>query len=244
MPTRTVEDYIKRLYLAEQALTRISSGNAKVDTKPRKKTSGKSDSKAGLVMLSKLAQAMGVVPGTVTTMMRTLDEAGLVNYEPRSGCRLTDRGRKLALHVIRRHRLVELFLVRSLGLDWSEVHEEAEELEHAISERVLDRIDQHLGRPLFDPHGDPIPDRDGKLPKRAESSLLECEKGSRVKVSRIEHQDAQFLNFARDNGLIPGEVLMVVQANTTAGLVIVRGKGGIDIPLGTTAAGRVRVVKA
>src|SRR6476620_7329433 len=107
--------------------------------------------------MGRLAAAMGVVPGTATTMVKTLADSGLVTYEPRSGTRLTAGGEKLALHVLRRHRLVEPFLVKTLGLDWSEVHEEAEELEHAISDKVLHRIDQLLGHPTTDPHGDPIP---------------------------------------------------------------------------------------
>src|SRR6185503_20361208 len=101
--------------------------------------------------------AMNVAPGTATAMVKTLAESGLVDYEPRGGVRLTTKGEKLALHVLRRHRLVELFLVEALGLDWSEVDEEAEELEHAISDKVLGRIDKALGHPQVDPHGDPIP---------------------------------------------------------------------------------------
>ena len=113
--------------------------------------------------MGKLATAMGVVPGTATTMMEALADSGLVAYEPRGGVRLTRGGaRVLALHVLRRHRLVELFLVQVLGMDWSEVHPEAEELEHAISDKVLERIDTLLGHPSVDPHGDPIPPPRGR----------------------------------------------------------------------------------
>jgi len=229
MPTRTVEDYVKQLYLAEQRLT-TSSGRRR----------GKGASR--LVMLSQLAAAMDVVPGTVTTMMRTLSEAGLVHYEPRTGCGLTESGKALALHILRRHRLVELFLVQTLGFDWSEVHEEAEVMEHAISELLLDRIDEHLGRPQFDPHGDPIPDREGRVPVRAELSLAECLPGVRVKVSRIEHQDATFLNFAKEHGLIPGRVLHVIESDPVAGLLRVQGGSRRTLSLGTVIAQRVKVV--
>src|SRR5438309_1705668 len=102
-------------------------------------------------------------PATATTMVKALADSGLVAYEPRGGVRLTRGGEQLALHVLRRHRLVELFLVKVLGLDWSEVHAEADELEHAISDKVLDRIDGLLGRPSVDPHGDPIPSAKGKF---------------------------------------------------------------------------------
>src|SRR5256714_8448369 len=138
MPSITVENYLKQLYLEQQ--------NA-----------------PDLVQMGKLASAMGVVPGTATSMIKALADSGLVSYEPRFGAKLTKGGEQLALHVLRRHRLMELFLVKVLGLDWSEVHDEAEELEHAISEKVLERIDKLLGHPSVDPHGDPIPSAKGKV---------------------------------------------------------------------------------
>src|SRR3954465_993061 len=123
MPTSTVENYLKQLYLEQQAAP------------------------DELVSMGRLAAAMGVVPGTATSMIKALADSGLVFYEPRLGTRLTKGGEQLALRVLRRHRLVELFLVKVLGLDWSEVHDEAEELEHAISEKVLERMDALLGHP-------------------------------------------------------------------------------------------------
>src|SRR4051794_20550350 len=116
MPTRTVEDYLKTVYAEQQ------HGGGE------------------LVSMGAVATAMKVTPGTATTMVKTLADAGLLDYEPRGGVRLTGKGEKLALHVLRRHRLVELFLVQVLGLDWSEVDEEAEELEHAISDKVLAKM--------------------------------------------------------------------------------------------------------
>src|SRR5580765_6417701 len=133
VPSVTVENYLKQLYLSQQE-------------EPER-----------LVAMGKLAGAMGVVPGTATTMVKALADSGLVSYEPRGGVRLTRAGEQLALHVLRRHRLIELFLVKFLDLDWSEVHAEAEELEHAVSDKVLEKIDALLGHPVVDPHGDPIP---------------------------------------------------------------------------------------
>src|SRR5438034_298483 len=146
MPTRTVEDYLKALYAEQQRGTARGDG--------------------GLVAMGALALAMSVAPGTATAMVKTLAEAGLVDYEPRGGVRLSGKGEKLALHVLRRHRLVELFLVEVLGLDWSEVDPEAEELEHAISDKVMERIDWLLDHPQVDPHGDPIPSAKGTIPHR------------------------------------------------------------------------------
>jgi DtxR family Mn-dependent transcriptional regulator len=133
MPTSTVEDYLKCIYVEAR-------------NKPGE-----------LVSTGRIASAMKVAPGTVTAMMKTLMESGLIRYEPYAGVMLTDAGRKLATHVLRRHRLVELFLVEIMNMDWSEVHEEAEVLEHAVSESLIERIDEMLGHPTADPHGDPIP---------------------------------------------------------------------------------------
>src|SRR5580698_1593569 len=151
MPSSTVENYLKQLYLEQQA-----------GADP-------------LVPMGRLASAMGVVPGTATSMIKTLADSGLVDYEPRGGVKLTRGGEQLALHVLRRHRLVELFLVRVLKLDWSEVHAEAEELEHAISDKVLEKIDDLLGRPRADPHGDPIPTAKGQVIEARRRSLADCE---------------------------------------------------------------------
>src|SRR5438552_7251383 len=150
MASITVENYLKQLYLEQQ------------------------NRSEELVPMGKLATAMGVVPGTATSMVKALADSGLVSYEPRFGARLTKGGEQLALHVLRRHRLVELFLVKVLGLDWSEVHDEAEELEHAISDKVLERIDRVLGHPSVDPHGDPIPSAKGKVGDTPIASLADC----------------------------------------------------------------------
>src|SRR3954447_13889232 len=159
--------------------------------------------------MGEIAAGMKVTPGTATSMVKALAESGLVDYEPRGGARLSSRGEKLALHVLRRHRLVELFLVEVLGLDWSEVDEEAEELEHAISDKVLERIDELLHHPQVDPHGDPIPTSKGKIPRRAMVSLAECETGRAMRVARVMDQNPTFLQFVDRHNLRPGTELTV-----------------------------------
>ncbi len=136
MPSLTVENYIKTIAL-------IAARNAP----------------GSAVSTGELAQALNVSPGTVTGMLKTLSEASLATYTPYEGARLTHSGQQLALKIIRRHRLLELFLAKTLQMSWDEVHEEAEHMEHAASERLIDRIDAYLGHPAVDPHGDPIPRR-------------------------------------------------------------------------------------
>jgi len=218
MPTRTVEDYLKRLYLQEQTLP------------------------GTYVAMGKLAAAMDVVPGTATTMVKALAESGLVAYEPRTGVRLTRAGEQLALHVLRRHRLVELFLVKTLGLDWAEVHDEAEELEHAISERVLARIDLLLGRPSVDPHGDPIPPATGRpQPPTPRPSLATCPVRKSHRVSRILDQERPFLQFVERCGLTPGTVVIVDRRDEAADAVLIRPRRRKAITLGYAAAAKVLV---
>ncbi len=215
MATRTVEDYIKRIYLEQQG-------------------------GANLVPFGRLAAAMEVVPGTVTTMVKALADSGLVGYEPRQGVRLTSAGEKLALHVLRRHRLIELFLVRVLRFDWSEVHDEAEELEHAVSERLIERIDELLGRPGYDPHGDPIPDATGKVAERRLQPLSSGRAGGRGTIARIADQDAQFLRYATDRGLVPGAALGVESVDPM-GESIQLMVGERTLTLGRPAAAKVLV---
>ena len=147
--TSTVEDYLKCILVHQ---TRVSSSSLE-DGEDAETT----------VSMGTLSSALGVAPGTVTAMMKALGESGLVNYAPYTGVRLTESGRSLATHVLRRHRLIELFLVEIMDLDWSEVHAEAELLEHAVSDRLIERMDEMLGFPSADPHGDPIPTSDGKV---------------------------------------------------------------------------------
>jgi DtxR family Mn-dependent transcriptional regulator len=215
MPSSTVENYVKRLYMEQQR------------------------SPDRLVPMGRLAAVMGVVPGTVTTMVKALDEEHLVHYEPRSGVRLTRSGERLALQVLRRHRIVELFLVRVLGFDWSEVHEEAEVLEHAVSEKVLQRLDELLEHPTADPHGDPIPDAAGEVVLRHVQTLAGFAAGQQVQVARVESEDAQFLRFADEHGLVPGSLVVVESHDTVADAITLRAAGHSPVVLGTAAARRI-----
>ena len=188
-----------------------------------------------------LAESLSVVPGTVTTMIKSLAVEGLVDHRPRQGVRLTEKGRRAALGVIRRHRLVETFLVSVLKMDWASVHSEAEQLEHAISEDVLNRLDALLGHPTTDPHGDPIPSAQGKLSSQVYPTLATCVVAKPLRVVRITDQSAEFLQFAELNGLLPGANVRIADRNLTAGLVSLKRSGAQVTPLSLAAAGKILV---
>jgi DtxR family Mn-dependent transcriptional regulator len=188
-----------------------------------------------------LSAALQVVPGTVTTMVKALAEDGLVVHRPRQGVRLTAAGRTVALGMLRRHRLVETFLVQVLKMDWAEVNAEAEQLEHAISDEVLDRLDALLGQPAADPHGDPIPSRQGKLHSQVYATLATCVLDRPLRVVRVTDQSTEFLQFAEHHGLRPGAELTVADRNLTAGLLSLRRRGGRPLAVSLAAAGRILV---
>ncbi len=217
LPSQTVENYLKSIYLAETML----AGDRQ------------------LVPMGQLASALGVTPGTATTMVKTLAESGLAHYEPYSGVKLTPAGHKLASMVLRRHRLIELFLVKVLGMSWAEVHDEAEHLEHAVSDRLIDRIDEMLGRPTADPHGDPIPTAEGHVEPSEAQDLLTCAMGVPVRVARVLDQDAQFLHFVEASGLKPGEEFTVDSRDEAADRVGLRHSDGRTTTIGTRAAAKI-----
>jgi DtxR family Mn-dependent transcriptional regulator len=219
LPSSTVENYLKAIYAGAAALT-----------PPYR-----------LVPMGQLASALGVTPGTATTMVKTLAESGLVEYEPYAGVALTSAGEKLAALVLRRHRLIELFLVRFMGYAWDEVHDEAEQLEHAVSDRLIDRIDEMLGRPEVDPHGDPIPNSEGLIKRQETQSLLTCPLRTPVTVSRVIDQDRAFLRFIEQNNLKPGESIEVEERDAASDSVRVRGKNDRQIIIGTRAASKLLV---
>lgn len=194
-----------------------------------------------LVPMGALASSLEVVPGTATTMVKAMADEGLVEHRPRQGVRLTERGRRVALSVLRKHRLVETFLVNVLKMDWSRVHEEAEQLEHAISDEVLDRLDALLGHPETDPHGDPIPTRQGKISSQVYATLATCATERVLRVVRIVEQSTEFLQFAEQNGLQPGVSLRVSDRNLPAGLVTLRRDNGRAFALSLAAAGKILV---
>ncbi|HEX9940568.1 MAG TPA: metal-dependent transcriptional regulator [Thermoanaerobaculia bacterium] len=217
MPTSTVEDYLKCILLEQQR-----------------------DPEA-LVSMRQISAALAVAPGTVTAMVKTLADSGLLSYEPYSGVRLTGSGRQLALHVLRRHRLIELFLVKVMGMDWSEVHSEAEELEHAVSDRLMERMDEMLGFPSVDPHGDPIPDVHGVVHEAVLPSLLDCELNIPMKVARVGDQSRDFLQLVERRGLKPGSSLQVEDRDEAADAIELRLDSGEKLTLGFRAASKIYV---
>ena len=217
LPSQTVENYLKTIYLAQAAEADV------------------------LVPMGHLASSLGVVPGTATTMVKTLAESGLVRYEPYMGVRLTPAGEKLASMVLRRHRLVELFLVRVLGMSWAEVHDEAERLEHAVSERIIERMDEMLGRPAVDPHGDPIPTAEGTIARPDHMDLLAAPMGTALVIERVVDQDAEFLRFVERQHLVPGTEVVIEARDAAADFVQLRGKSGESTTVGTRAASKLLV---
>jgi DtxR family Mn-dependent transcriptional regulator len=216
MPTSTVENYLKAI------LVRSSDEDAVVST-------------------GSLSEALGVTPGTITTMVKSMASRGLLEHRPREGVRLTPQGRAHALAVVRKHRLVETFLVQVLHMDWKEVHEEAEALEHAISDRVLLRIDAILGHPVSDPHGDPIPGRKSQLLDRGRAvTLATCEANKPLCVERILDQSPPFLEFIQKTGLKPGARVKVRERDPASGVVRCDLKGG-EATLGLPEAAKIGV---
>lgn len=196
LPSLTVENYVKAIYL----LCLDNSGPA---------TTGA------------IATTLHISPGSVTSMLKTLRESNLVDYTPYGGVTLTDHGEQLALRVLRRHRLIELFLVQTLHLSWDEVHEEAENMEHAVSDFLVDRIDDYLGHPAFDPHGDPIPKADGTVTTPSQLSLAACSLGTEFIVQRVIEQAPDFLRYLQERGLTPNAEGKVVHCDPMSRIVVV-----------------------
>jgi DtxR family Mn-dependent transcriptional regulator len=218
-PSHTVENYLKAIFQAQSGLATTEE----------------------LVQMGQLASSMGVVPGTATTMVKALADSGLARYEPYAGVRLTPAGEKLAALVLRRHRLIELFLVKVMGMSWTEVHDEAEQLEHAASDRLIERIDEMLGRPEVDPHGDPIPNPEGAVPSLEYDSLLTCALNEPVTIARVSDQDRQFLEFAERYELRPGDVVRVEERDAAGDSVQLRNRHDRPVTIGARAASKVLV---
>jgi DtxR family Mn-dependent transcriptional regulator len=175
---------------------------------------------------SAIAQALGVAPASATNMVKRLAEAGLIEHVPYRGVQLTPAGQQVALEMVRHHRLVELFLHDILDMPWDQVHEEAERLEHAISEEVEEAIARKLGYPAFDPHGDPIPDRDGRLAEAASGlPLTELAPGRAARLARVHAQDAQRLRYLGELGLYPGAQVAVLEQSPFQGPLLVEVGG-------------------
>ena len=219
LPSSTVENYLKAIYQGQMVLAQG----------------------ARLVPMGQVSVALGVTPGTATTMVKALGDSGLVEYEPYVGVGLSPAGEKLAALVLRRHRLIELFLVRMMGYSWDEVHDEAELLEHAVSDRLVDRMDEMLGRPEVDPHGDPIPNAEGLIKPQEAQTLLTCPLNTPVTVTRVLDQDKAFLRFIEQHHLKPGEPIEVEARDPAADSVRIRGSETRQVTIGTRAASKLLV---
>ncbi len=160
---------------------------------------------------SEIAERLSVNPASVTGMLKKLAELKLVEYVSYRGVTLTHAGRKIALEVLRHHRLIETYLAEALGYEWDQVHDEAERLEHHISEEFEDRIAKMLGDPLYDPHGDPIPTKDGRLPPVSRERLADANEGETVTVRRVGSEDSTTLRFLKEHGIRLGAALRITK---------------------------------
>jgi DtxR family transcriptional regulator, Mn-dependent transcriptional regulator len=189
-----------------------------------------------------VAERLGVTPASASGMLKRLADEGLVDYEPYHGATLTERGERLALEVIRHHRLLELFLAEVLEMPWDRVHEEAEVLEHHISEELEELIATKLGQPALDPHGDPIPSRELAISADDTVALTEMEPGQSGVFARVSDRDASMLRYLADRGIQPGAKLTVGERQPFGGPVMVE-IGDVAYPLGAELAERMRVAE-
>lgn len=174
------------------------------------------------ITTNEIAATLAVTPSTVSGNLKRLARDGLIDYEPYGRIALTEAGRRIALRVVRRHRLLETYLVEKLAMGWDEVHEEADVLEHAISERVLARIDEALGHPSVDPHGDPIPDAEGRVTRPPAVLLRHSPTGHDAQVVRIADKEPDVLRYLDEHGVRVGTPVQVTGRRESVGLVTVR----------------------
>jgi DtxR family transcriptional regulator, Mn-dependent transcriptional regulator len=213
--TSAIEDYTKAIYALERRGEDVVTTNA-------------------------LAERLGVTPGSASAMVKRLGELGLVEHRPYRGVLLTDEGTRVALEVIRHHRLLELYLVESLGVPWDRVHEEAEVLEHVLSEELEELIAAKLGDPTHDPHGDPIPTRELTIEEAVTHSLQSLSPGDRGTFARVSDSDPEMLRFLAERGIAPGEELEVIDKQPFDGPLFVRFGDNVHV-LGGTLARAMRV---
>ncbi|MBA3425776.1 MAG: metal-dependent transcriptional regulator [Rubrobacter sp.] len=187
-----------------------------------------------------ISQTLSVAPASVTNMLVRLQEMGLVRYERYRGASLTERGRIEALRLVRRHRLIETFLLEHLGYSWRDVHEEAERLEHTVSDEFTERLAEFLGHPGHDPHGAPIPSVDGTLEPDDSFPLNDAGAGRRVRIYKVGDDDSM-LEYLGERGLVPGRTLTVKEVRGLDGVITVEDEEGETHSLGSPAARRVFV---
>jgi DtxR family Mn-dependent transcriptional regulator len=214
-PTTAVEDYLKAVFALE---TRLE----------------------GPVPTTALAGRLGITPGAVSAMLRRLADLGLLAHQPYRGVLLTEEGRRVALRTLRNHRLLELFLVEVLEVPWDRVHDEAERLEHALSDDLAERIAAKLGQPAFDPHGDPIPDRELELDEPVTRSLGDVEVGDSARFVRVSDADPAMLRYLAARGIAPGVSLTLIDRQPFGGPLTVQ-LGDETHPLGPELAAAMRM---
>jgi DtxR family Mn-dependent transcriptional regulator len=213
--TEAIEDYVKAIFSLQRG------GEEPVST-------------------SELAERLGVTPGSASGMMKKLDSLGLVDHVPYRGVVLTPLGRRLALEVLRHHRLLELYLSEAFGMPWDQVHAEAEVLEHVLSEELEELISAKLGDPSVDPHGDPIPGRDGSIDEPETRSLADLGAGDRALFLRVSDSNPDMLRYLAERNIRPGQELEVVDEQPFGGPLFVRIAGG-EHALGGALARAMRV---
>lgn len=212
--TAPVEDYLKAIYDIELA--------------------------GGAAATTDIAQRLAIAPASVSGMVRRLADQGLIAHERYRGVRLTEVGRRAALRTLRRHRVIEAYLAGALGYPWDRVHEEAERLEHAASDELVDRMAAAIGEPTVDPHGAPIPTREGAVEERQHVTLAELETGCRARVVRVSDEDAERLRYLAELDIVLGAELEVTARAPYDGPITIRLDAG-DRIVGPALAAQVRV---
>ena len=195
----------------------------------------------GTASTKDVAERLSISSASVSNMFVRLREMGLIEYEPYQGASLTEAGRVEALRLLRRHRLIETFLLERLGYPWEAVHEEAESLEHSVSDEFTERLAEFLGHPAYDPHGDPIPASDGTLEADDSFPLSAATAGQRVRIYRVGDEEAAKLAYLEEHGLMPGRLLEVKEVRALDGVVTVENEDGETRSFGGPLAGSIYV---
>jgi DtxR family Mn-dependent transcriptional regulator len=196
-----------------------------------------------LIPLGRLAAALLVTPGTATVMIKSLADTGLVLYRARKGVRLTSKGKRLALCITRRNQLIKLFLVRKLNMDWSEVHDDADQIEHAMSEKLTERIAEMLDHPIRDLYGFPIATSDGIVNLEPATPLADAQPEEPLRIVRLADQSRVFLQFAADHHMVPDGKIRVIDNSQLGGALQLRIGRGSDFALGDAVAAKVYVTQ-
>ncbi len=216
--SQAVEDYLKAIYVLE------SEGEGATTTN--------------------IATMLNISSASVTNMLKRLAKLNLLEHESYRGAKLTPAGKKIALEVLRHHRLLELYLMEVMGYSWDEVHAEAENLEHHISERFEERIAELLNHPTHDPHGDPIPTKDGVMPEMANLSIADAELNTNYIIGRVKDQDSELLRYLEKIGVLPGVKVKILEKTPFSGPIKISLEGETEQMLGHAVASEVFVMKA